>query len=138
ISRLAVKVLPRKGPGPNVRSSSWTKSYSSFADQFPAIAHSTPAPTTQPRFRLDALIEAPVVRFVMVALLSTHPPPALPYRSTPLLTTTPNLAASVDIQRVFADPCRVPKPGTKRPFPVASSDVQSKSHSAPRTMLLNW
>jgi hypothetical protein len=78
LSRLAVKVSPRKGPGPNVRSSSLRKSYSSFADQFPAIAHSTPAPTTQPLFRLDALIEAPVVRFVMVALLSTHPPPALP------------------------------------------------------------
>ena len=59
--------VSRKGPGPNVRSSSLRKSYSSFADQFPAIAHSTPAPTTQPLFRLDALIEAPVFRFAMVA-----------------------------------------------------------------------
>ena len=39
-------------------------------------------------------------------------------------STPPNLAASVDIQREFADPWRVPKPGTKRPFPVASSDVR--------------
>ena len=37
-----------------------------------------PAPTTQPLFLLDALIEAPLVRFVTVALLSTHPPPAFP------------------------------------------------------------
>ena len=45
-----------------MRSSSLRKSYSSFADQFPAIAHSTPAPTTQPLFLLDALIELPVVQ----------------------------------------------------------------------------
>ena len=52
-----------------------------------------------------------------------------------MFSTTPNLAARVDIQRVFADPWSVPTPVTKRTFPVASSDVQSKSHSAPRTML---
>ena len=56
--------VPRKGPGPNVRSSSLRKSYSNFADQFPPNAHSTPPPTTQPLFRLDALIAAPVFRFV--------------------------------------------------------------------------
>ena len=66
------EVSPRKGPGPNVRSSSLRKSYSSFADQFPPNAHSTPAPTTQPLFRLDALIEAPVFRFVMVESTGWH------------------------------------------------------------------
>ena len=38
-----------------------------YGNQFPAIAHSTPPPTTQPLFRLEALIEAPVFKFVMVA-----------------------------------------------------------------------
>src|SRR5262249_32638102 len=135
---LTKKVSPARRWNPagaiNVRSSSPRKLYSTFADQLGAKAHSMPAPTSQPLFLLlEAVIDAPVVRLVIVkSSLPTQPPPALPYKSQGPFVT-PNRPATVVIHLLLEVTWMVPTLGMNTVPVLLLFAAPSKSASIPRT-----
>src|SRR5215468_9670458 len=134
---LSTKVSPVRNRNPagakNVRSSNPRKSYSSFADQLGRKAHSTPTPTRKPLLLLlEPVIDAPVVRLVIVKSLPTQPPPALPYKSQGPFVT-PNRAARVVIHLLLEVTWIVPAPGMNTVPVLSLFAAPSNSASIPRT-----